>query len=88
LIWFETTDFVDRSASMTMAIRWVFGGLLVTAFAVSLTLLSPLFGYAYDVSEMPILWLVGALVLAGLVYFFACRNSSPTPWPAVRGRRA
>lgn len=60
---------VDKAASMTLAIKWALGGLLVTAFAVVLTLLSPLFGYDYAVNEMPVLWLVGVLVLAGLIYF-------------------
>jgi hypothetical protein len=55
---------------MTVAIRWALGGLLVATFGAVLTPLSPLFGYEYDVSEMPVLWLVGVLVFAGLVYFF------------------
>lgn len=65
----NATDIVDRSASTTVAIKWAIGGLLVVAFAAILTLLSPLFGYEYDISEMPVLWLVVVLVLAGLVYF-------------------
>ena len=64
----DATEFDDRS--MTVAIRWALGGLLVATFGAVLTPLSPLFGYEYDVSEMPVLWLVGVLVFAGLVYFF------------------
>lgn len=54
---------------MIVAIKWAMGALLVAAFAIFLTVLSPAFGYAYDVDEMPILWLVGILVLSGLIYF-------------------
>ena len=68
LIGSSATEFVDKSASIPLAIRWVLGGLVVTAFGVTLTLFSSRFGYANDVSEMPILWLVAGLVLAGLIY--------------------
>ncbi len=50
------------------AARWVIGGLLVTGFGVVLALLSPRFGYAYEVGDMPVVWLTAGLVLAGLAY--------------------
>lgn len=53
---------------MMVAIKWAAGGLLVAAFAVALTALSPAFGYEHNLNQMPILWLVGILVLAGLIY--------------------
>jgi hypothetical protein len=60
---------VDRSPlAATVAIGWLSGGLLVIAFGVALAAFSPRFGYAYDVAEMPVLWLAVGLVLAGLVY--------------------
>jgi hypothetical protein len=60
---------VDRSLpAATLAARWLCGGLLVIAFVVALTAFSRRFGYAYDVGEMPVLWLAAGLVLAGLVY--------------------
>jgi alpha-1,6-mannosyltransferase len=60
---------VDRSPpAATLAARWLCGGLLVIAFGVALTAFSRRFGYAYDVGEMPVLWLAAGLVLAGLVY--------------------
>jgi hypothetical protein len=74
--------------SMTVAIRWAAGGLLVAAFAVALTALSPTFGYEYELSEMPILWLVGILVLAGLIFCLSCRSLSRTRSSMVRRRRA
>lgn len=50
---------------------WAALGLLVVIFAVALALLSPRFGYDFDVAEMPVLLLVASLVGAGLVYCVA-----------------
>lgn len=49
---------------------WATAGFLVAAFGVVLTLVSPLFGYAYQVDQMPVTWLTTTLVLAGLTYCF------------------
>jgi hypothetical protein len=64
----SAAELVEKSTSVPLAVRWILGGLLVTAFGATLTLASSRFGYAYAVSEMPILWLVAGLVVAGLVY--------------------
>jgi hypothetical protein len=69
LIESSATGAVDASASRPVAFSWLLGGLIVTAFGVTLTLFSPLFGYAHEVGDMPIAWLVAGLVLAGFVYF-------------------
>jgi hypothetical protein len=69
LIESSATGAVDASASRPVALSWLLGGLIVTAFGVTLTLFSPLFGYAHEVGDMPIAWLVAGLVLAGFVYF-------------------
>ena len=50
---------------------WSASGLAVATCAAALTLLSTRFGYEYDVEAMPVLWLVGGLVLAGLVFGFS-----------------
>jgi hypothetical protein len=47
---------------------WATAGVLVAAFGVALTLFSPLFGYEYQVDQMPVIWLTATLVLAGLLY--------------------
>jgi alpha-1,6-mannosyltransferase len=54
----------------SIAAKWCFGSLFLIAFAVVLAAVSPRFGYAYELDEMPIVWLTAGLVLAGLVYFF------------------
>jgi len=59
-----------KSPATSLA-AWFVGGILLTAFAVGLAIYSPRFGYAYELGEMPIVWLTAGLVLAGLVYFFA-----------------
>lgn len=59
-----------KSRSTSLAASWFVGGVLLTAFGVALAVYSPRFGYAYDLGEMPIVWLTAGLVLAGLVYFF------------------
>jgi alpha-1,6-mannosyltransferase len=69
LIGSSATGAVDASTGRPVAISWLLGGLIVTAFGVTLTLLSRLFGYAHEVGDMPIAWLVAGLVLAGFVYF-------------------
>lgn len=60
---------------------WLTLGLLVVAFAVALSAASVHFGYAYDVSEMPVPALVAGLVAAGLVYALALP-------PLIRGSLA
>jgi hypothetical protein len=64
----SAAELVEKSTSVPLAVRWILGGLFVTAFGATLTLFSTRFGYAHNVGEMPILWLVAGLVLAGLVY--------------------
>jgi len=51
-----------------VAAGWATLGLLVVAFAAALTWLSPRFGCAYQVSEMPVPALVAGLVAAGLIF--------------------
>jgi hypothetical protein len=63
------TEVVARPASQPVAIGWILGSLIVAGFAISLALFSPLFGYAYEVGEMPIPWLIAGLVFSGLIYF-------------------
>lgn len=50
------------------AVGWAALGFLVIAFGLLLTLASPRFGYAYDVADMPVVWLTAGLVCAGLIY--------------------
>ncbi|HEX9881996.1 MAG TPA: hypothetical protein VGA65_05760 [Hyphomicrobium sp.] len=54
-----------------MTAGWATLGLLVVAFAAALTILSPRFGYAFEVAEMPVPALVAALIAAGLVFCLA-----------------
>ncbi len=49
-------------------IGWLAFGLGVIGFGAALTYVSPRFGYAYEVVDMPVLALAGGLLLAGLVY--------------------
>jgi len=58
-----------KSRATSVTAKWLLGGLLLTAFGVVLAVFSPRFGYAYQLGEMPIVWLTAGLVLAGLVYF-------------------
>lgn len=54
---------VDRPALL-----WAAAGSALLAFVCILAFVSPRFGYAYDVAEMPVLELVMVLVLAGLAF--------------------
>lgn len=46
---------------------WIVVGALLLALSAALTIASPLFGYAYDVPDMPVFWLAGGMGLAGLL---------------------
>src|SRR5579863_3557128 len=47
---------------------WTTLGLAVVGFGVVLALLSPRFGYAYEVADMPVLSATACLVAAGVVF--------------------
>ncbi len=66
-----TPDISAGHGSTIAAMRWwATAGFLVTAFGVMLTLFSPLFGYEYQVNQMPVIWFTTTLILAGLLYCF------------------
>lgn len=58
------------SGNRALFSAWIGSGFLLVAFAVSLTWISPRFGYAHDVAAMPVLTLVAGLVAAGLLFCF------------------
>jgi len=66
----SATGIATKSRARSLAASWFVGGVLLIAFGVALAVYSPRFGYAYELGEMPIVWLTAGLVLAGLVYFF------------------
>jgi len=59
-------DNPDPSRGALFALGAIGAGLL--ALTIVFTLSSPLYGYAYEVSDMPVFWLVFALAGAGVLY--------------------
>ena len=60
---------MDRNRKPSLQIgAWCAIGAGLFGLALILTLASPLFGYDHSVTDMPVPWLVGGLVLAGVLY--------------------
>ncbi len=55
-------------SSRSIVILWIALGLVLVAMTGVLALASPRFGYAVDVRDMPVFWLTGGLIAAGLVF--------------------
>lgn len=49
-------------------LAWASIGVALIALTIAFTLFSHRFGYDYTVQEMPVSWLVGGLMLAGIIY--------------------
>ena len=63
------TGLLDRSHDAKLqAIAWYVLGAGLLGLALAFTLFSSRFSYDYAVEDMPILWLVGGLMLAGILY--------------------
>ncbi len=60
---------MDRARNPSLQIgAWCAIGAGLLGLALIFTLASPLFGYDHSVRDMPVLWLTGGLVLAGVFY--------------------
>lgn len=59
---------MNSRSSRQIVILWVTLGLALTAMTGLFTLASPRFGYDVLVRDMPVFWLTGVLVAAGLIY--------------------
>ena len=62
---------IRAASSRILMAGWAVLGLLFVAFSIALTAASPLFGYDYEVADMPVFELVAGLVLAGIVFCIA-----------------
>ena len=47
---------------------WALTGLVLLGAVIGFTAASPLFGYGYEVRDMPVFWLAGGLAAAGVVF--------------------
>ncbi|GBF27310.1 hypothetical protein MnTg02_02362 [bacterium MnTg02] len=57
-----------RSIAHPTVLIWITLAFLFLGGALTLTLFSSRFGYDYRIVEMPVLWLAGGLIAAGLIY--------------------